>query len=283
LAGASYHGPAINSCTAAAKRVASRVADQLTAASALLAIVLLAGLTACSASQDKRPAVGKDGGDSIAGSVEGRPDDEPATAGVQVTVEWHQPPAELVRSPGYNRCKRPNRAALSVHTMGGVRNAAVWLEVTDDSRLSEPSVVSIRDCAVFPRVVVVPPGTKLEVHQLDETPHLLKLEQLGDSAAPAVELPLQLIGQRYDVEVNGQVAMRGKGTDPGYAVAGSTLSAVTSDRGIAEISNVPPGKHVLVVWHPPIDGSGKPLRITQSVEVVAEQVAKISVGLAPEK
>jgi oxygen-dependent protoporphyrinogen oxidase len=193
LAGASYHGVAVNSCAADAARVAHRVAARL-GLTVGLAVALAAGSgAACSSGtkasgQAEAPAAGDAGGvasgtapvrggaggvvvaggavpEAMGGEGEGRAVEPAGPPGsVEVAVEWLDPPAALVSSAGRNRCGAARRAPLSVGSLGGVEGAVVRLEGAPAAARSDggkrgkkpreaAAEIAVRRCRLEPRAV----------------------------------------------------------------------------------------------------------------------------------
>ncbi len=280
LAGASYHGVAVNSVTTDAARAARRV-HQLLAAPLIFALFVLFSV-ACSSAGKTKAATGSGDGGSDARSANDRTavdaqarETAPNTAfesgysittvsdgraaSLELSVIAPAPPARLVASRGLNACGQPRRAALSVHTLGGVPNAVVWVEGIRSGRADTTDRTSVRavlrGCQVEPLVTVVGRlDASLEVVTLSERAHELGVF-LGHrkDAERIATLPMSPVGRGFRLPLNqaGVIRVGGDGVDDGWAiVAGTPYIARSGEKGVARIDRVTAGSYVIKVWHP---------------------------------
>lgn len=318
LAGAGYHGVAVNAIAADAARVAGRVAARLGLSVALAAAVGLG--TGCSSgaksSGGSGAAASGDGGAPGApgaappsgapaapgaGDAEGDdPAEPPGPPGtVEITVEWRTPPTDLVTSSGRNGCGAALRPAMSVGALGGVEGAVVELTGApagqpaaerDRKPRDDVAEILVRGCQVEPRAVrVAGTGATLAVTTLDRGRRELIVDSFpsgkGDGGRLA-RVPLVLVGQRVELPLEQAGAVRITSTDDRTAtgwviVPGQPHVAVSDDRGKVKFEDVPPGKYDVVVWHPPIGDSPDPTITGRGVvEVKSGEGASATVSLA---
>jgi protoporphyrinogen/coproporphyrinogen III oxidase len=317
LAGASYHGVAVNACTADAARVAHRVAARLG-----LAIAALIGLASCSSGGKSSGAAGAPAASDAGGVAapaprpaepaaplpsndgdEGRGEGGPSAASgspgsVDIAVEWLSPPAELVTSSGRNPCGAQRRPPLSVSSLGGVEGAVVRLEgaapLADPAKPGEgaakPVELALRRCRLDPRALRASgTGASLAVTSFDEQRHDLALDVVAEGkgeAAALVRTPLVLVGQRVEIPLDRPGIVRvSSAADPASSswviVPGGDHVAVSDERGRVHFEGVPAGKYAVSVWHPPTGENRPPLTARASVEVVSGSGASATVSLAP--
>jgi len=308
LAGASYHGVAVNSVTTDASRAARRI-HELLAAPLALALWIAVGtmLTACSSTGKTKPVdPGGDGGETVVQTLD---DDAQATATapssaftpsysiveldestagrLEVRVLAPKPPADLVSSSGLNGCQKPTRSALNVHTLGGVVGAVVWLEDISKGRSeTTPAKMirqSLRECRIEPRVKIAGRlDAALEIVSAMEVSRELVVSAGTDTTVlePIATLPMSPVGRGFAVPAAspGVYSVAGVGIDGGWVVvAGTPYIAETDGKGVARLNAVPAGTYSIRVWHPPV--SGKPLTRATSVTIAAGKEASVSVDL----
>ncbi|HTE51799.1 MAG TPA: protoporphyrinogen oxidase [Kofleriaceae bacterium] len=343
LAGASYHGVAVNSCTADATRVMQRVAIRLGLPPALglllaLGLAAVVGLgAACSsgaksgggsggaATGDAGGAVhaaapgagasavghaGPAGAAPATGDAEGdAPAEPPGPPGtVNVSVEWLSPPVDLVTAAGHNRCGAPRRPRLSIGALGGVEGAVVRLEGVPgaaagagattgagdkhrDRKGRDPAAeIAVRRCQLEPRAVrVAGAGGALALTSLDEGRRELIVDAMPDdlgNAGRLARVPLVLVGQRVEVDLEKPGMVRVTSTDDRESVAWVVVPdqpyvAVSDERGKVRFEDVPAGKYEVSVWHPPVGEKSAPFTARASIEVASGGGASATVSLAP--
>ncbi len=239
---------------------------------------------------------GLDGGTNVSVAPAGDGGVAPDTAAggrIAIRVLWLGAGPQLLASPGRNACKAPIRPPLSVHHMGGVRGAFVWLEPFGTVLASRPKVpvqVTASRCSLSPSSAVLGGrGGAFELINDDEQRHLVTVEHLGDGSGRARVLrriPLPLVGQRVAMKLAdpGIVRVGLAGSPATYTyllVPRGAFHAVTDRRGEASFGGVPPGTYQLVVWHPPVAAGSAPRVVRTSAVVSAGAVAKVFVSLAP--
>ena len=308
LAGSSYHGVAVNACVADARRVVHRVAAHLGLALAAFLVALAgAGAAGCSSGASSGPGPTEAPGDAGGAAASGGASEEDAGQGgpgsLEITVEWLDPPAAAVASPGRNPCGAAARAALAVGPLGGVAGAVVRLErpgVTGagGAAASAPKPagaadlpqISLRRCEPEPRALRLDPGGRVALTTADERRHEITLARIdpAGAATPLGTVPLVLVGQRMELVVaEPGLYQLTPATEPRsatiLAVGPADRIAVTDEQGRARFEDLPPGKHRVVVWHPPLEAGGAAIERRTEVEVSASKPAGATVSLAPEK
>ncbi len=309
LAGSAYHGVAVNSCVADAKRVLAEVTTRLGA----LALLLLLGLVLAACGSSKKSAahaVARDGGDAAVAAATRPPtaatpegaappyhlaaaDGDGGVAGagsLSVRVTWSDPPAELLRSPGLNACGQRVAPPVSVHTLNGLRDAVVTIEGIAAGVAPPPartSEIAASGCALSPRVQVASRiGAELAVRTDDLVRHRVALERTGSGAPEALAtLPLPLAGQRYQLPLDqpGTVhaTLDGGASDSWIVVPRTPYVAVTDDQGRVRFDGVPPGTYSVVAWHPPVERGGAPALARASATIGAGTTAELELEPRP--
>lgn len=308
LAGSAYHGVAVNSCVADAKRVVAEVAARVGA----LALLFLLGFALAACGSNKKSAshaAARDGGDAAVATTVPAPPATPAgtaapyhlapadgdggvvgAGSLAVQVTWSDPPAKLLRSPGLNACGERVAPPVSVHTLNGLRDAVVTIEGIAAGMAPPPArtaEVAASGCALSPRVQVASRiGATLAVRTDDLVRHRVVLERQGKGAAEAVAtLPMPLAGQRYQLPLDepGTVhaTLDGDASDSWIVVPRTPYVAVTDDKGRVRFDGVPPGTYQVAAWHPPVERGGAPVVARGSATIAAGEVAKLELEPRP--
>lgn len=305
LAGSAYHGVAVNSCIADARRVVRKVRASLGLGAGLAALVCL--MVACGGGKrSERTQSQHDGGDGGAATVEPAPPTTPEGAAppyllapvdgagtvigagsVDVFVSWSDPPAELLRSPGFDACGQRRAPPVSVHTLHGLRDALVTIEGIARGRAPEPprpTELIVAGCALEPRVQVASRlGAPLAVRSASERRTEIALDRLegGDRIA---HFAMPLIGQRYELPLTDSGLYRATlATEHAAYVYAPPhpYVAVTDEAGHARFSDVPPGTYEIVAWHPPVAAGAEPLVARGEVTVEAGGAAELTLEPRP--
>jgi oxygen-dependent protoporphyrinogen oxidase len=291
LAGAGYHGVAVNSCVHDAGRVAHRIAARLALPLALVA-ALVAGACSSGAKSGggEAAAPGDAGGERHPAAGGGQGGGARSGAGaIEVTVEWLMPPAALVGSPGRNRCGAPLRPPLEVDALGGVAGAVVTLEgasrpLADGA--AAPAELAVKSCQVTPRALrLARPGDSLLVINDDERRHEVSLERLGEQGGPLAVVPLVLVGETVAVPLEQPGVVRAAtAEDPTTAsyvvVAPHQDVAISDEHGKVRFDAVPAGTYTISVWHPPVTRGEAAIEQRAEVAVSGGAVASATVSLA---
>lgn len=207
-----------------------------------------------------------------------------------VKVEWPDPKADLLRSPGLDDCGEPLAAPVSVHTLHGVRDTVVWLrDVTRGRAPNPPGTVelAVRDCRLRPRVAVAPRlGATLAVINDAERREEVVLELLGGKEPELLaRIPMPLVGQRFEVVLDRPGIVRARRASgaaaPAYVhVPAHPYVALTNDKGTVEFHDVVPGSYRVVAWHAPLAEGGEPVTVTAEVTVTAAKKSHVTLSLA---
>jgi oxygen-dependent protoporphyrinogen oxidase len=286
LAGAAYRGVAVNALAADAARVAHRVATRLGLPLAL-ALALACACSSGNQSGATSAQPGDAGGDRRPTSVATEPA-EGASGGLEIAVEWLDPPAELVASQGRNRCGAPLRPALAVSALGGVQGAVVTLEgLNRPLAETAPAQLAVTGCQVSPRALVAGRGA-LHLVNDDERRHEVAFAGVGDEAAPLATVPLVVIGQAVTVPIDRPGIIKAATADDPSAASFVVVQAhadvaVTDDSGKVRFAQVPPGTYAIAVWHPPVTKGGAPLAVRAEVTVTGGAAATATISIAPDE
>ncbi len=288
VTGNALGGISINDCVAKGKKVADRVMQLLNQAAPLALMVAVVTLVACGSSSQSP----KDSG--IVATVRKAPADAevdspmpdlPIGQGqLQVRARWLWPDSALRRSPGRNQCGLARKPAVEVELMGGLPNVAVTArhgEAPGDTRLS------VSDCQIEPRVVVMGIGKTLSVVNMDERAHRLVVEEIdagGKVIAQVGEMPMRIPGQVFQYTPKATALLRVHDSldaqDFAYVVVHDGGAAVTDKRGYAEIE-LPEGTQTLSLWYPPAPGELEGKKAELVTTVVAKVLSKHIVDLHP--
>ncbi len=207
---------------------------------------------------------------------------------VAVKVEWPDPPAALVRSPGLDACRGERRAALRVGALNGVADVVVHLEPVERGRAPDPPAtleLQVADCRIEPAVALASRlGDEIAVTSVSERRQQVVVEYLGDRVEPVAEIELPLVGRRYRLVGDRPGRYRFVVADQPAAasyvvVPGHPYYALTDATGKVRFAQVPAGSYRVVAWHPPLP-DGTELSASQSIAVVAGEPAEVTLSLA---
>jgi hypothetical protein len=147
--------------------------------------------------------------------------------------------------------------SLQLGTGAAVEGAVVSLVGVSRGKavrpLNGPAELELIKCNAVPRVQIVPVGTILEIVNSDPILH-----DLYGSIGPRedlfhVALPVQLFRARVNLDRAGLVHVTCGAGHPWMSahivVHEHPYAALTNARGTYAISDIPPGSHVLRVWH----------------------------------
>jgi hypothetical protein len=227
------------------------------------------------------------------------------TGALEVTVTWDDAPPHVRSSSGRNACGAARSASARVHTLGGVAGAAVYLRdravETAQPPAREPSaaLLAVRQCQVEPRVAVASPGHTLTVINDDERRLDLRVDRAArldppvaapdgargpGSPEPAAIFALPVVGSRVELRwpEPGIYRVAGADTEPGFVVVpGAGPAAVTDTTGNVRLAALPPGSYDVIVWHPPVDDTGRAIVEQAPVDITPGDTSRLTVPLTP--
>lgn len=175
-----------------------------------------------------------------------------------VKLTGKAPPAEILRlTADHAVCSpvaRPSEA-LVLSASGGIKNAVASIaqERMEGWRAPTTFQMDQRQCTFVPRVLIVPPGSTVEVLNSDGILHnfhtLSRLNPSLNLAQSKRAKPLRVTFEHPEIiqatcDVHGTGFMRAW-----IVVASHPYYALTDDQGRFTIPGVPPGPHTVEVWH----------------------------------
>lgn len=201
---------------------------------------------------------------------------EPGAVAGTVRLAGPAPPAKLLHS-GVDHAvcgsePRPSEA-LVVSASGGVRNAVVFIGHERMEGWRSPTTFQIdqRRCAFVPRVLIIPPGSTVEILNSDGILHnfhtVSRLNPPMNLGQPGKAKPLRVTFERPEV-VQVKCDLHGEGFMRAWiVVANHPYYALTDDEGRFRLADVPPGPHALEVWHEVLGTRRVPVTVGTSGEV----------------
>lgn len=208
---------------------------------------------------------------------------EPGGVAGTVRLAGEAPPAKLLQPRGDHAVcgsePRPSEA-LAVSASGGVKNAVVFLghERMEGWRSRTTFQIDQRRCTFVPHVLIIPPGSTLEVLNSDGILHnfhtVSRLNPSMNLGQPGKAKPVRVRFERPEVvqvkcDVHGEGLMRAW-----IVVAEHPYYALTDDEGRFHLPDVPPGPHTLEVWHEVLGTRRVPVTVGASGEVTVTVTLK---------
>jgi plastocyanin len=170
------------------------------------------------------------------------------------------------------RGPRPSEALL-LSPSGAVQNAVVTLVHQRVEGWRPPPILDLdqRRCAFVPRILIVPVESTVTIRNSDGILHnfhtLSRLNPPVNLAQPGFAKPLR-VTFRYPETVSVKCDVHGRGVMRAWiVVAAHPYYALTDEDGRFQISNAPPGSHVLEVWHEVLGTKRIPISVGSSGEV----------------
>ncbi|MBI4611153.1 MAG: hypothetical protein HY726_19360 [Candidatus Rokubacteria bacterium] len=186
------------------------------------------------------------------------------------------PPAELLRpTANHAVCGRESRPseALLVSPSGGVKNAVVFIGHERIEGWRSPAIFRMdqRHCRFVPHVLIIPPGSTVEVLNTDGILHnfhtLGRLNPSLNLAQPASAKPLRVTFEHPEI-IQVKCDLHGEGFMRAWIVVAShPYYALTDDDGRFRLPDLPAGPHTLEVWHELLGTKRVPVSVGASGEV----------------
>jgi plastocyanin len=162
--------------------------------------------------------------------------------------------------------------ALIVSAAGEIKNAVAFIAHERMEGWRSPTTFSIdqRRCAFVPRVLIVPPGSTVEVLNSDGILHnfhtVSRLNPALNLAQPARARPLRITLEHPEI-VQVKCDIHGTGFMRAWiVVAAHPYYALTDDEGRFRLADVPQGPHTLEVWHELLGAKRVPVSVGASGE-----------------
>ena len=164
--------------------------------------------------------------------------------------------------------------ALVIGTGGGIKNAVIWLaDVPVPADAAKTKVrLDQQACRFEPHVAVVPAGATLEIVNSDSVLHHPKAS-LGEAQQFGFPMPLKghTVPKRLEKAQLLKVTCESHPWMRGYVqVLDSGAYTVTDEQGSFTLSNVPPGKHKLRLWHERLGEREETVEVTAGETVTRE-------------
>jgi plastocyanin len=182
------------------------------------------------------------------------------------------PPHAVTKDAGTCGHAAPNESVV-VGKAGSLRNVVVF--VRDAHADGQPAPIAgaaldQKHCRYTPHVQALTVGTPLTLMNSDGILHNIHANEAGMTVFN-VAMPIK--GQKVPVPMRKPGLMKLQ-CDAGHAwmsgwiyVFDHPYFAVTDASGAFTIKDIPPGDHVLELWHEPADGTGPGVRTTAAVKV----------------
>lgn|GEM_PF-1526982 len=197
-----------------------------------------------------------------------------------VTLAWPTASAAMRRSPGRTRCGSARSPRALIGALHGVAGAVITVEVAagKEAPLAADVRLTVRDCAIVPRVLLAPGlGGAVEIQSQDEAPHRVvvtaidrdaKVAKAGPQlAAAALPAMGHVVGVALASAGTLRLAADGADDDAAYVIAPAhPYVALTDEVGAAAFERVPPGTYSVRAWLPP--SGGQPALATTGAAVV---------------
>lgn len=186
------------------------------------------------------------------------------------------PPAEMLRlTADHAVCgSEPRRSeALLLSPSGGVKNAIAFIAHERKEGWRSPTTFRMdqRRCRFVPRVLIVPPGSTVEVLNSDGILHNFhtrsRLNSPLNLAQPGRSKLLRVTFEHPEI-IQVKCDLHGEGSMRAWiVVAAHPYYALTDDDGRFRLPDVPPGPHALEVWHERLGTKRVPVSVGTTGEV----------------
>jgi len=178
------------------------------------------------------------------------------------SVKWSGPEPHLTSFPitkdpqicDPDSHKTRDLERLVIGPQGGVANTVVYLkDISQGKAFDFPQNRRSLDqhhCRYEPHILLVPQSTSLQMKSSDATLHTIHMDGAATYNLP-FPFPDQTVSR--DMPSAGLVNLKCNGghvwMNAEMIVAPHPYYAVTDESGRFEITNIPPGRYVLVAWH----------------------------------
>ena len=163
--------------------------------------------------------------------------------------------------------------ALSLSAAGAVQNAVARIVLPPMDAWAPPARYEIdqRHCTFVPRVLIIPAGSTVRISNNDGILHNFhttsRLNPPVNLAQPRFAKPLHVTLRHPEIvpvkcDLHGRRLMRAW-----IVVAGHPYYALTDDNGRFQLSQVPPGRHTLEIWHETLGVQMNPVTVGVTGEV----------------
>jgi plastocyanin len=193
-----------------------------------------------------------------------------------VTLTGRAPPLEILHPMADHAVCGPEprqSEALILSAPGGIKNAVAFIAHERMEGWRSPTTFQIdqRRCAFVPRVLVVPPGATVEVLNVDGILHnfhtLARLNPSLNLAQAARARPLRVTFNHPEI-VQVKCDIHGTGFMRAWIiVAAHPYYAVSDENGQFRLPGLPPGPHILEVWHELLGSKRLPISVAREGEV----------------
>ena len=193
-----------------------------------------------------------------------------------VKLTGKAPPTEALRlTADHAVCgpaARPSEA-LVLSASGGIKNAVAFMAQERMEGWRAPATFQLdqRRCAFVPRVLIVSPGSTVEVLNSDGILHnfhtLGRLNPSLNLAQSKRAKPLRVTFEHPEI-VQVKCDIHGTGFMRAWVVVASNpYYGLTDDEGRFRIPGIPPGPHTVEVWHERLGTKRVPVTVGASGEV----------------
>jgi plastocyanin len=191
----------------------------------------------------------------------------------------------IVKDTGVCGKEAPDESVV-VGKTGALANVVVFVNDARFPGKAAPTAgaaVDQKKCRYAPHVQAVTVGTPLAVMNNDAVLHNVHgNEAKPDAPALTVfNVAMPILGQKLPVTMSKPGLVRLQ-CDAGHTwmnawiyVFDHPYFGVTDEGGKFVIADVPPGEHVVELWHEPVDGKGPGTRLTAKVKVVDGKRARL--------
>ena len=212
-----------------------------------------------------------------------------ATGNVTGVVRLEGPvpkPAPLPVTKDATTCGRdvPNEA-VTAGKRGELSNVVVFVRDVHFEGKPAPTPGAALDqkkCRYAPHVQAITVGTPLTVMNNDAILHNV---HANESAVTVFNVAMPIKGQKVPIPMKKPGLMKLQ-CDAGHTwmngwiyVFEHPYFAVTDGAGAFTIKDVPPGEHLLELWHEPVDGKGAGVRATAKVTITDGGTARVELPM----